>query len=799
MSLKQSSASIGNVVGPYGEETLVCQFIHMTNSQGSTWFGGDPFSYTVPLLLAQFSLIFLVTSLVWLLLRPCKQGLISAQLIGGVIMGKSCLGRIKAYSEQVFPPGGRQILETCADLGFILYLFILGAHIDLNLVRKVERYAVVIGVSCFVVPLGIGLGVILIVTRAMELDSPTQQSLPFIASLTAISSFPVITSLLTDLNILNSEIGRIATLASLVSDICNYALSLVFGGVVVYLMSKQFAVIMSVICAIIFLLIIVFILRPMITCIANRVPQGHQMKESQFVVVAVLVLICGLGSEVLGQPAGLGTFILGVVIPDGGGLLANKMETFSTGLLVPAKFVISGLIMDFSAIRSLSGSAYGIVLFICYTSKFIAVFIPSLYYKLPTRDAVALALIMCCKGAIEAALYITLFEDGVIGREAYACLLLSMLMVTGIARPLIAHLYDPSSRYLGICKNSIMLNQPDDELRMLLCIHDEESVPTMMTLLDAMYGNRPITLFALNLMELKGRGAAVLEQTHHTNQSWSKALNSLAEKNAGYLVVRHFTSISPYASMHDDVCTLAADQVTNIVILPFHKQYTIDATVGLNSPSVRMVNQNVMAKSPCSVAILIDRGQFLTNQKSNHTFHVCLLFLGGMDDCEALAFCTGFIHNHMVAITFIWIRPWDHVNYTQQTMEIEMVNQFKAKTMGNQRITFKEELVKDAIDTTRVIGSIKDYDCDLCVVGRYHDADSEVLAGINEWSECPELGVIGDMLATPDFHFSVLVVQQQPPGADVSDYTALQPVASGYISSSRYSDCKDDFDSFHRV
>ncbi|KAL1558793.1 cation/H(+) antiporter 14 [Salvia divinorum] len=796
-----SSSTSGNVEGPRGEEeVLICQFIHMTNSQGSTWFGGDPFSYTVPLLLAQFSLIFVITSLAWLFLRPCKQGMISAQLIGGIIMGKSGLGRIKAYNDKIFPASGRQILETSADLGFILYLFIIGVHVDLNLVRKVERYAVVIGVSCYAMPLIIGLSVIFMLTNTMDLDPETKSCLPFVASLTSISSFPVITSLLADLNILNSEIGRMATLASLVSDICNYGLSLIFGGLVVYLISREFAVIMSVICAIVFLLVIMYVLRPMITYVAKRVPEGHQIKESQFVVVVVLVLICGLGSEILGQPAGLGTFVLGVVIPNGGNLFADKMETFNNGVLVPAKFVISGLIVDVSSIHALSGLAYAIVLLICYTCKFLSVYIISLYYKLPSRDACALALIMCCKGAIEAALYITLFEDGIIGRQAYCMLLLSSLLVTGIARPLISHLYDPSSRYLGLCKNSIMLNQPNEELRMLLCIHDVDNIPTILTLIDAMHGNRPIALFALNLMELKGRGAAVLEQTPDiTNNQAAKALNSLADRIAGHLVVRHFTSISPYASMHDDICTLAADQVANIAILPFHKQYTMDAAIGASFPSVRMVNQNVMDKSPCSVAVLVDRGQFLANHKSNQSFHVCLLFLGGMDDCEALALCTSFIHNHNVTITFVWIRPWDHAKYTQQNMEMEMVNQFKVKTMGNHRINYKEELVKDAIDTTSVIGSLKGYDFDLCVVGRSHDAESEMLAGINEWSECPELGLIGDMLANPDFHFSVLVVQQQPAGADVYDYANLQPVASGYISSSRYSDCKDDFDSFHRV
>lgn len=328
-------------------------------------------------------------------------------------MGQSFLGRIKPYKEKMFPAGGRHILETAADLGFIIYLFLLGVNIDLSLVRKVEKYAVVIGASGFLIPLGIGLLTMYIISITMELDSLTLSSLPFMASITAISSFPVITSLLTDLKILNSEIGRIATLASFVSDLINYGLSIVFGGVAMYVLSKKFAIIMSVVCALAFLLIILFVLRPLVTCVTRRVPEGHMMKESHFIIIAVLVLICGLGAEVLGQPAGLGTFILGVVIKDSSGGLCSKMETFSTALLVPAKFVISGLTFDVSSIKSISGATYALVLFVGYTSKFIAVFIPSLYYKLPTRDAAALALIMCCKGAIEAALYITLYEDGV--------------------------------------------------------------------------------------------------------------------------------------------------------------------------------------------------------------------------------------------------------------------------------------------------------------------------------------------------------------------------------------------------
>ncbi|KZV39907.1 cation/H(+) antiporter 15-like [Dorcoceras hygrometricum] len=802
MSLRKVTSSTGYVQGPHdSQETLVCQFTHMINAQGRAWLGGDPFAFTLPVLLLQLIFIFSVISVVWFLLEPLKQGL------AGVIMGRSFLGRIDFYNEKLFPVGGRLILETIADVGFMFHLFILGVHVDLSLVKQVGRSAVVIGAISFFMPLTIGLTLIFFLNQLMEMEASVKRSLPYVACLNAISSFPVITSLLTDLNILNSELGRVATLACLICEICNYVVTITFGGIMRGLHSVEWDAVSFVFWPVFFLLIIVFGLRTIILLIAKHVPAGQQMTEIHFISIVIIILLCGLGSEISGQPAAIGAFFLGVFTPDRpplGSSLVNKLDTINTGLLVPAKFVISGLSVDLFSIGGVSGATYGLVIIIAYLSKFASTLIPALFYSIHVRDAVTLALIMCCRGIVEAVIYITLMEDGIINNEAYALLLISMLIVTGIARPLIWHLYDPSASYLGQRKNSILSNTPNDELRMMVCIHNEDNVPTIINLLDAStpLRHRPLAVFVLNLMELKGRGASVLESTTQrskltNSRSWSQhvanAINLFAERSQGCFV-RHFTSIAPYASMHNDICSLALDQNANIVILPFHKQWTIDGKVGSNFPSIRMVNQNVISKSPCSVGVLIDRGLQATRNQSvakvRPMLQITIIFLSGPDDCEALAYASRFLENPQINLTFVWIRPWDHKKYgedTEKSMDTQMVNQFRAKTIGNERVVYREELVKDAIGTTRVIRSIED-GCDLCIVGRYHEADSSLVFGLTEWSECPELGLIGDMLATSDFNFSVLVVQQQPLGAHFVDGYRLQPIACGYSSSSGYDD-----------
>jgi hypothetical protein len=71
-----------------------------------------------------------------------------------------------------------------------------------------------------------------------------------------------------------------------------------------------------------------------------------------------------------------------------------------------------------------------------------------------------------------------------------------------------------------------------------------------------------------------------------------------------------------------------------------------------------------------------------------------------------------------------------------------------------------EEVVRDGVELAGCLAKM--VGCfDLVLVGKYHQK-SPLFRGLEEWSECPELGVIGDMLASPDFECtaSVLVVQQ---------------------------------------
>nr|XP_016450233.1 PREDICTED: cation/H(+) antiporter 14-like [Nicotiana tabacum] len=813
MVKRRVSDSIGVVQGRYRQELFICQFSDMVNSKGCLWSGGDPFAFSLPLVLAQLIFIFFVTRITFFLIRPLKQSMVSAQLIAGVFMGQSGLCRNRAFAALMFPPRGRMVLQTVADLAFMFHLFVLGIHVDPTMVKRAGRNAMLIGASSFALPFVLGGLATYTLPHLAVVDEATAHLLPYVAVLNSASFFPVITSLLGDLKILNSEIGRIATLASMVTDICIYVIFIIGTTVNSSASYSKWSGALCIAWIGIFLIVVVFAVRPFVRHIARTIPEKGSMKECQFLVVAMIVLICGFVAESLGQPAALGTFILGMVVPEGpplGSSLVYKIDSLCAGLLLPAKFAISGLAMDIFAIgkgKSLLGVEAVIIL--GYFGKFAGTLVPAVHFGVPFRDALSLALIMCCKGIIEASMYIGLRDNGIITAEAYALLLITMLVITGALRPIIWYLYDPSRRYLGYRTNSIQHLDPTSELRIQVCIHNEDNVPSIVNLLKASNPSRrrPISVFVLNLMELKGSAAALLVPTHNRRgkaklkslpsraEHISNAFNIFAHRNQGSVAVQHFTSIVPYATMHDDICTIAMEKGVNIVIVPFHKQWAIDGTVGANFPAIRMVNQQVLYKAPCSVGILVDRGQLADNQQIlfGHSFFcVTMLYLGGPDDDEALAYCSRMLEHPHISITLVWLRhSSDNI---ENSVESDMIRWFKDNNMDAERVSYKEEVVKDAVGTTQVLRSLEN-NCDLCIVGRDHK-QSELTLGINEWIECPELGFIGDMLATSDYSFSLLVVQQIPPGTEFMNSHSLKPVSSTYYSSSGKYSHRSGFGSF---
>lgn len=337
-----------------------------------------------------------------------------------------------------------------------------------------------------------------------------------------------------------------------------------------------------------------------------------------------------------------------------------------------------------------------------------------------------------------------------------------------IATPLISYLYDPSTRFVNYRRRTVQHCRADTQLRILICIHEEESIFSMLNLLKATVTTResPLGIFVLDLMKLEGREYPLLINHQFHNRSSSNATRTdriiaafqhFEHLYEGMVRNQYFTAITPYNSMHGDICTLALQKSANLIIVPFEKS---------ESNLVRAVKRKLLDKAPCSVGILVDR-KILTyfHIENESKFHVCVVFTGGPDSREALAYGVRMVEYLDTRLTVIQLTAEDEfvTDLIEAKMDMKEIAELRLVRGYEDRVDFREICVRDGAETSKVLMSL-DESIDFILVGRRVDKESPLVSGLVEWSNYfEELGILGDVLASSDMksNASVLVLQQQ--------------------------------------
>lgn len=336
--------------------------------------------------------------------------------------------------------------------------------------------------------------------------------------------------------------------------------------------------------------------------------------------------------------------------------------------------------------------------------------------------------------------------------DQYTVAALVIFAVSVVVPLLVRKLHDPTTTYAGFDKRTVADTRFDDGLRVLACAQTRDDAMAAINLLEICSPPKetPVSVFGLYLEDLKGGSTPVL-LNHQLGQKSSRnggcrwqpiidVFDYFKTKYKKQANVQVFTAISPVKFMHEDICWVAFANAVVMMILPFHRKWDVRGMVIGDCKHTRMLNCNVLNKPPCSVGILINRSRarFPSMLASLPSYSIAVIYVGGNDDREALALAQRMRECPTVHLTVFRLLPSEDSS--------------------------QEVIAEDGVYTASFVGSVlENQRFDLILIGRRHEACS-VTAGLSdEWSEFPELGPIGDLLASSDTHSttSVLVVQQQ--------------------------------------
>uniref|UniRef100_A0A1S3YRT7 Cation/H(+) antiporter 15-like n=4 Tax=Nicotiana TaxID=4085 RepID=A0A1S3YRT7_TOBAC len=336
------------------ETSTICFLTKHYGINRGVFFGDDPLNFVNPMVLAQISLCGIFTSLFQFFLAPLGVTNFVSQMLVGFVMGPSIMGSHHSIREAFFLPESFYVMDTLAYFGLMLFLFLVGVKMDLNMLWNTGRRAVIIGLATFLFPLILSFIISQCFLHSLALEQRIHRSLLWVASLQSMSSFHVTNCLLTDLKLLNSEIGKLALSSSMISGTCAWFwISIIFTGKQSIGEHKKGSLLLMFLFVAIMLILLGCLVRPLVQRMARRSEGKKSVSESHIFEIFIMVMASALFGEIVGQHFLFGPMLLGLAIPDGppiGSTLITKLDSFISYVLLPLYVVISGTKLDFSLI-----------------------------------------------------------------------------------------------------------------------------------------------------------------------------------------------------------------------------------------------------------------------------------------------------------------------------------------------------------------------------------------------------------------------------------------------------------------
>ncbi|XP_047967425.1 cation/H(+) antiporter 24-like isoform X1 [Salvia hispanica] len=763
--------------------SYICRTRYSENLFG-VFYGQNPLKASFPLIMVELTFLIIVSRVVRLLLKPFGQPKIISEIIGGIILGPSVLCRNEKFRMYMFPDNGYYVIKNMGIVGFMFYLFISGVKMDIFAVRKADKKHWYIALFGVMVPLCCGVAVAFYWRKSLTPELVKASAVMGITSSLAMTAFPVLYPIMKELNLLSSEIGRVALSIAVIGDVIG------MNGVVIFEASKQgenqpIAALWYIISLAVVQASIFGGVRQFMIWIIRTTPVGKPVDQVYVVGILLGVFVVAFVADALGLAIANGPLWLGLAVPDGpplGAILVEKSETILTNIFMPFSYMYVGMVTDLS---SMSGNWDYLrpllyVVLTGYIMKMVSTLAIARFLDLTIRDSLTLSLIMSLRGEVEFLLFIHWMDFKILQVPEFTMLVLLTVAVTVIAAPLIRILHDPARPYMLNTRRTIQHTLPNTELHLVTCIDEEENLYGVMNLLELLNptASTPIAVHTLRLIELVGRANPVFidHESEEENgaegcrfSSIHNALKIYGEAKGDYITMHSYTAISPKRSMHQDVCELALTKHASLIIIPVPR-VIIDHTIGtpVRKSTSQSLSFNVLKHAPCSVGVLVSKKEYpnrVSGVLRSSMHHFILLFLGGADCREALSYADRAAAR-CPDISLTVVRFLSHEDEgdieVEKKLDDQLVTSFWVKYEANEHVVYREAVVKNGEETMAVIHAMNDVCYDLWIVGRNH-VNPVLIHGLSNWTEIGELGVIGEYIASSDFssNASVLVVQQQ--------------------------------------
>ena len=377
--------------------------------------------------------------LLGLLLRRLGQPPVLGEVVGGIVLGPSVLGQVWPDAGAfLLPPSVAPYLGVVAQLGIILYMFLVGLELDLGQLRRRARATAVISLASIVVPFVGGAALALFLfPRLSRGDVPLPSFALFVGVAMSITAFPVLARILADRAMQKTPLGVLALGCAAINDVAAWCLLAFAVGVA---RARVEGALLVLGLAAVYIAVLLLAVRPTVRWLLRR---HANMRLTPDVIAAVFaaLLLSALATEAIGIHALFGAFLLGAVLPHDSPLarsLDRKLHDVVTVLLLPAFFAFTGMRTQIGLLTGVGPwLILGLIVLVATAGKFGGTFLSARLTGLGGRDAAALGLLMNTRGLMELIALNVGLDLRIISPTLFTLMVLMALATTLATTPLL--------------------------------------------------------------------------------------------------------------------------------------------------------------------------------------------------------------------------------------------------------------------------------------------------------------------------------------------------------------------------
>lgn len=395
--------------------------------------------HPLAILLAQIVTIILAARIFGWICKKIGQPSVIGEIIAGIVLGPSLIGMyFPGFSAALFPPQSLGNLNFLSQIGLILFMFIVGMEIDVNVLKNKAHDAVVISHASIIVPFSLGMGLAYFIYHSFAPVGVRFASFGlFMAIAMSITAFPVLARIVQERGIHKTRLGTVVITCAAADDITGWS---ILAAVIAIAKAGSFiSFLYTVLLALAYVFLMIKIVRPFLKRVGDLNSSSANLSKSIVALFFVTLILSSWLTESIGIHALFGAFMAGAIMPANQkfrNIFIEKIEDIALVLLLPLFFVFTGLRTEIGLLNDVYlWKITGLIILVAITGKFIGSALAAKFVRQSWKDSLTIGALMNTRGLMELVVLNIGYDLGILTPKVFAMLVIMALVTTFMTGP----------------------------------------------------------------------------------------------------------------------------------------------------------------------------------------------------------------------------------------------------------------------------------------------------------------------------------------------------------------------------